>query len=144
MTSEWTPEQIKIYRRNFQARMQRQRERREIQRQRALAIVRATLPMLMTEWPAVHRAYLFGSITREGAFHAKSDIDIAIEGEINAETYFALWHALERTLPDWAIDLRDISTHSRFADLVRQYGELIYEQEDTIAASGDSGGYRGH
>lgn len=144
MTSEWTPEQIKIYRRNFQARMQRQSEKREIRRQRALAAVRKGAPSLMAEWPAVRRAYLFGSVTREGAFHAESDIDIAIEGEIDAETYFALWHALERALPDWAIDLRDISTHSRFADLVRQYGELIYEQEDTIAASGDSGGYRGH
>lgn len=135
MTSEWTPEQIAVYRRNFQARMQRQREAREIRRRQALAAVRKGAPSLMAEWPAVHRAYLFGSITREGAFHAASDIDIAIEGEIDAETYFALWHALERALPDWAIDLRDISTHSRFADLVRQSGDLIYERENTIATS---------
>lgn len=144
MTSEWTPEQIAVYRRNFQARMQRQQEAREIRRRRALEAVSKEAPPLMAERPAVHRAYLFGSITREGAFHAASDIDIAIEGEIDAETYFALWHAIERALPDWAIDLRDISTHSRFADLVRQYGELIYEQKDTIAASGDSGGSRSH
>ena len=140
MTSEWTSEQIAVYRRNFQARMQRQSEKREDERQRALVAVRATVPSLMAERPAVHRAYLFGSITREGAFHAASDIDIAIEGEIDAETYFALWHALERALPDWATDLRDISTHSRFADLVRQYGDLIYERENTGAASGDSSG----
>ena len=128
MTSEWTPEQIAAYRRNFQARMQRQREAREIRRRRALVAVRATAPLLMAEWPAVHRAYLFGSITREGAFHAASDIDIAIEGEIDAETYFALWHALERALPDWAIDLRDPATLSRFTAIMERHGELIYER----------------
>ncbi len=128
MTSEWTPEQIAVYRRNFQARMQRQREAREIRRRQALAAVRKEAPSLMAEWPAVHRAYLFGSITREGAFHAASDIDIAIEGKIDAETYFALWHALERALPDWAIDLRDPFTLSRFTAIMERRGELIYER----------------
>jgi predicted nucleotidyltransferase len=124
MTRAISREEMRTYRQNFQARLKRQR---------ALESIRQEAPAILSCWPSVHRAYLFGSITRPGAFHKKSDVDIAVEG-VTAEEYLALWRALERALPDWAIDLRDITAASTFADLVRRTGVLIYAREHTFAA----------
>jgi len=131
-------EQIHTYRQSFQARLERQRDAQEARRQRALESVRKETPAILSRWPCVHRAYLFGSVLCPGAFHRGSDVDVAVEG-VTAEEYFVIWRALERACPDWAIDLRDITAASPFADLVRRTGVVIYAREDTSAASGDSG-----
>jgi predicted nucleotidyltransferase len=133
MTRTISREDMRTYRQSFQARLKRQRDAREARRQRALESVRQAAPDILSRWPSVQRAYLFGSITRPGAFHKKSDVDIAVEG-VTAEEYLALWRALERALPDWAIDLRDITPASTFADLVRRTGVLIYARELMAAA----------
>jgi predicted nucleotidyltransferase len=133
MTRAMSREEIRTYRQSFQARLERKREAQEARRQRALESVRKEAPAILSRWPCVHRAYLFGSITRPGAFHKGSDVDIAVEG-VTAEEYLAVWRALERALPDWAIDLRDITPASTFADLVRRTGVLIYAREHTSAA----------
>ena len=41
---------------------------------------------------------------RPGALRSTSDIDIAIEGALDAQTYFAVWRALELALENWHID----------------------------------------
>jgi len=130
-------EAIYTYRRSFQARLSRQLEARERARRRVLQAVRKKAPVVLSDCPSVHRAYLFGSVTRATAFHEESDVDIAVEG-VTAQEYFGLWRALERTFPDWAIDLRDITPASPFADLVRKTGVLIYERTDSSATSRDS------
>jgi len=107
-------------------------------RQRALQAISKKTPAIMSGWQSVRCAYLFGSVTRPGAFHEASDVDIAVEG-MTAQEYFALWRALERALPDWAIDVRDITPASPFADLVRKTGVLIYERAGSSATSRDSG-----
>ncbi len=99
-------EEMRAYRQSFQARLERRRDAQEARRQRALESVHKEAPAILARWPCVHRAYLFGSVTRPGAFHKGSDVDIAVEG-VTAEEYLAVWRALERALPDWAIDLRD-------------------------------------
>jgi predicted nucleotidyltransferase len=129
---------IEEYRRNFKARLKRQLEKRERTRQQALRAVWETAPAIISSWQSVRRAYLFGSVTRLGAFHEASDVDIAVEG-ITAQEYFALWQALERALPDWAIDVRDITPASPFGDLIRKTGVLIYERTDSSTTSRDSG-----
>jgi len=75
------PIQIETYRRTFRQRMQRDREEREERRQQALRAVRDKAPAVLAAYPSVWRAYLFGSVTRPGAFHPASDIDIALEGD---------------------------------------------------------------
>ena len=52
-------------------------------------------------------------------------------GRLNERYYFDLWQALEEALPEWAIDLRDITRPSPFADLVRQTEILIYERKNS-------------
>jgi len=129
---------IRTYRRSFQARLRRRWKARETTRRRAMQTVRQKAPALLSNWPSVRRAYLFGSVTLPGAFHVRSDVDIAVEG-VTAEEYFALWRALEQALPDWAIDVRDITPASPFADLIRRTGVLIYERANSSATSRNSG-----
>jgi predicted nucleotidyltransferase len=131
-------ESIHAYRQNFKTRLRRRLEARERTRQRALQIIQEKAPTIMSRWQSVRRAYLFGSVTHPGAFHEESDVDIAIEG-VTAQEYFALWRALERALPDWVIDVRDITPASPFADLVRKTGVLIYERANSPATSRNSG-----
>jgi predicted nucleotidyltransferase len=119
--------QMEAYRRTFQRRMKRTLETREARRQGAIQAVRSTAPAVLSAYPSVERAYLFGSITRAGAFHPSSDVDIALEGT-TAKEYFAVWRDLERALPDWTLDVREITGHVPFADLIRETGVLIYER----------------
>ncbi len=121
------PVQIETYRRTFRQRMQRDREEREGQRRRALQAVWDKSPAILAVHPSVRRAYLFGSVTRPGAFHPTSDIDIALEGTTATE-YFAAWRDMERALPAWTVDVREITASSPFADLIRETGTLIYER----------------
>jgi predicted nucleotidyltransferase len=93
------PLQIEIYRHTFRQRLQRDQESRERQRQQALQAVRDKAPAILAAYPSVRRAYLFGSVTRPGAFRPTSDIDIALEGTTAAE-YFAVWRDLERARLD--------------------------------------------
>ena len=129
---------IEEYRRNFEARLKRQLDERERARRQALQAISEKAPSIMSSWQSVRRAYLFGSITRPGAFHEASDVDIAVEG-MTAQEYFGLWRALERALPDWAIDVRDITPISPFTNLIRKTGMLIYERASSSATSRDSG-----
>lgn len=131
-------EKIHIYRRNFQARLRRQFEMREVARQQALQAVHEKAPAILSGFPSVQRAYLFGSVARPGAFHEGSDVDIAVEG-VTTQEYFALWKALEEALPDLAIDVRDLTPASPFSDLICKTGVLIYERADSPSTSRDSG-----
>ncbi|RME49494.1 MAG: nucleotidyltransferase domain-containing protein [Caldilineae bacterium] len=125
-------EAISAYRRTFLARLKRRREEQEARRRRAQAAVMEVAPRILANYPSVRRAYLFGSVTQPGAFHDASDVDIAVEG-VATEAYFPLWRALEEALPEWRIDLRDISSPFPFADRVRRTGVLIYGNYSAVS-----------
>lgn len=128
MSGSWK-ESVEIYRRTFQERLRRQQEAREEARQRALRAASEKVPAIAAAYPSVRRVYLFGSVAEPRAFHEKSDVDIAVE-DTTAEDYFALWRELEQALPDWTVDLRDITAPSFFAYRVRRTGTLLYERAD--------------
>jgi len=127
------PAQMETYRRAFQQRTQRALKEREDHRRKALLAVRDQAPAVLAAYPSVRRVYLFGSVTRPGAFDTASDIDIAVEGTTAAD-YFAVWRDLERALPNWTVDVREIDAPSPFADRVRETGVLIYERADTATS----------
>ncbi len=77
-------------------------------RQAALHAVYRAARLVLPRFPGVERAYVFGSALRPGAMHAGSDIDIALEGRLSAEEYFALWQVLENELSEWTIDLGEL------------------------------------
>jgi len=119
---------LEVCRANLRAREQQLFQEREARRMTARAAILAALQAVLPSHPEVERVYLFGSIIKAGAFHAASDIDVAVKGT-NAEEYFALWHELNEAAPDWEIDLREINLPSHFADTVQQRGELVYERQ---------------
>ena len=125
------PDQMEAYRRTFRERSRRALEMREKRRQQALQAVQDKAPAILATYPSVQRAYLFGSVTRPGAFHPASDIDVALEGTTAAE-YFAVWRDLEYALPDWTVDARETIDPSPFADRVRETGVLIYERASPV------------
>jgi len=119
-------------RRNLRARAERERAERDARRAAAERAVTQAVRRVVAAFSSVRRVFLFGSVIRENAFRADSDVDVAIEG-LGVEDYFAIWRAIEEAAPDWAIDVRDITQPSLFADRVRATGKLIYERVDETA-----------
>lgn len=124
---------------HLRARQERQYLAREERRQTALEALRSAACSVLPRFPGVQRAYLFGSVLRPGALRSTSDIDLAVEGRLSAEEYFALWRELERAAVGWPIDLVEMDRDLRFAARVREQGELIYGGPDTNAESGHCG-----
>jgi predicted nucleotidyltransferase len=93
----------------------------------------------LPRFPDVQRAFLFGSVLHPGGLRSTSDIDVAVEGKLDAQEYFTLWRELERAAPGWLIDLVELGRNLRFAALVRERGELIYGYPDSDVESGRQG-----
>jgi predicted nucleotidyltransferase len=75
------------------------RQELESRRQEALAIVATCTQVLKSRYGA-RRVIPFGSVLEEGAWHERSDLDLAVEG-LSSE---ALWQAekdLEAMVPPW-------------------------------------------
>ena len=139
MTTKSVRMDVSVCRATLQARQAAQYAKREERRQAARDSVIAAAASIFPHFPAVRRAYLFGSAVRPGALRATSDIDIALEGALEAETYFAVWRALEMQVKEWNLDIVELQKDLQFAARVREQGELIYERPD----SDIEGGYRG-
>jgi len=126
--------------RAYLASRQAQRDQaREERRRAALADVRAAVQCVLPRFPAIRRAYLFGSVLRPGAMRVTSDVDIALEGELDAETYFAVWRELERAASGWQIEVIELGPDLHFAAFVRERGEIIYERTDPDPEGRDHG-----
>jgi len=111
----------------LQARKRQRDQEREALRQQILQLVRTVVPSVLAAFPQVRRAYVFGSVVRPGAMLRKdSDIDVAIEGTLSAEDYFALWREIERAIPGWTVEVVELGRDLHFAERVRQTGEIIY------------------
>ena len=119
---------IAAVRHNFQAREAQRRAEREARRAAAKRAVTEAALKVVANFPSVRRIYLFGSVTRANAFRADSDVDVAVEG-LGIADYFPIWRAIEEAALDWAIDVRDITEPSTFAERVRASGKLIYERD---------------
>ncbi len=124
---------------HLRARQEREHQAREQRRQAAIEALRTAAHSVLPRFPGVRRAFLFGSVLRPGGLRSTSDVDVAIEGKLKAQEYFALWRELERAAPDWLIDLVELGRDLRFAALVRERGELIYGHPDSNAESGHQG-----
>ena len=122
-----TPSAPNVYRANLQKRWAAEREAAETRRTAAYSAVVAAIPATAVPCASIQRVYLYGSIMREGAFHEESDIDVGVQGS-TAEDYSAFWRELQRALPDWFVDVRELNDDAGFAEIVRLTGELVYER----------------
>ena len=74
------------------------------------------------------RIYQWGSLLDRGKFKDYSDIDIAVEGIDDAETFFKMYGNAEK-LTDFSLDLLDINKiEPEFADLIKIKGKVVYER----------------
>ena len=74
------------------------------------------------------RIIQWGSVLEPDRFGPRSDIDIAVEGDFDAETWFRLLGELwsMTTFPVDLVDLRRIEPE--FADIIRMKGKVVYER----------------
>jgi predicted nucleotidyltransferase len=111
------------------AREQETYQLRERRRQAACDALRAAVRFVAPRYAQVDRAFIFGSVTRPGGLGEASDLDVAVEGTLSAEAFFALWRDLERAVDSGPIDLVELDQRSvHFVQRVREAGELIYER----------------
>jgi hypothetical protein len=58
-------------------------------------------------------------------------VDVAVEGKLSAEDYFALWRALEEESGQ-PVDLVELTEDLPFAHRIREQGEILYERGHPI------------
>ncbi len=99
--------------------------------QQWLIQVKKIVPPLATQYPAIERVYLFGSLLHPEQFSERSDIDLAIQcDDIVIETPF--WRQLEQSLGR-DIDLRPLDGIIKTIALTE--GKLLYERQSFSAES---------
>jgi predicted nucleotidyltransferase len=127
MKMSWDSATIEAARQYHRTRDAKQRAEREAYRLEWLEKARAAVRQHAPDFPALQRAYLFGSIMQPGRFRPNSDIDVAVEcPDLQQESDF--WRALKQTLQ------RDVDVRPHvepITDAVRWYGELVYERKSS-------------
>lgn len=73
----------------------------------------------------INKVYLYGSVTR-GRIHDQSDVDIAVEGDLEYQQLLHLFAEVDKHL-DREIDLRNLD-EIPFKDSIIQKGVVIYEK----------------
>jgi predicted nucleotidyltransferase len=119
-TVEMDIEKVKAYLREKES-AGRQRQREEF--------IRTTkkIKTLAPTWNKYHitKVFLYGSITRE-KIHQQSDIDMAVEGDIDYRQLLELYGEVDRHFPR-EIDIR-ILEELPFKEAVKEKGVLVYEK----------------
>jgi len=85
------------------------------------------LSEVLNNFSQVRKAYIFGSVVKEGKFRENSDIDIALEGKVK-EDYFLIWSELEEKL-NKEVDLRILNSGVT-SQIIKKEGKLIYERKN--------------
>ncbi len=74
------------------------------------------------------RIYQWGSLLHPERFDENSDIDLAVEGITDAETFFALLGDAMK-LTQFPLDIVQIEKiEKEFAEAIRQSGKVVYER----------------
>ncbi len=103
MGSAITPEAMACYRESARAREAISRQAAELRRLAAWAAARRAAELLRLDFGAT-RVIAFGSLAHGAWFHARSDIDLAVEG-IAPESFWRAGSALDHLEPAFEIDL---------------------------------------
>ena len=125
------PFDVAACRAHLRTRQEQEYRVRETRRQAALQSVCVAARSVLPRFPRVRRAYLFGSVLRPGSMRSTSDVDVAIEGGLTAEEYFALWRELESAATGWLIDLVAFYLHNlycAFEDIFQRVAEVFGNQ----------------
>jgi len=120
MTSKYQP-----YIDAWKTRIRLSRDRRRDQESTARTTAGRLAEVLAQEF-GVTRVFLFGSLAREGDFHPRSDLDLAVEG-LAERQYLAAMERLEQEA-GMHVDLIDLSeANDRVLRSIGKEGRLLYE-----------------
>ncbi|MFB0534562.1 MAG: nucleotidyltransferase family protein [Anaerolineae bacterium] len=116
------------YKKHWKQRAERERRRRQTLAAEARLEARRLGDLLVRQFGAT-RVYLFGSLTRDGAFHERSDIDLATEG-LTPTSLFEAGIALDRACDyRYRVDLVDLETaREGMRELILEEGVLLCER----------------
>ncbi|NOZ49225.1 MAG: nucleotidyltransferase domain-containing protein [Chloroflexi bacterium] len=107
------------------------------EREQAASLARATsaegvaqrCAQLLADGYGVKRVWLFGSLLHHESFHAKSDIDLAVEGLSERKYFEALARMYELAPPGLEIDLVVMeSAQFSLKEHILSSGRILYEQ----------------
>ena len=118
---------IEAARQRLRDRDQARAERYQALWARAESDSKAILEMIVREYQPT-RLYQWGSLLRPERFRDYSDIDIAVEGITDAETFFHMLGAAQ-AMTDFELDLVQIETVApEYAEDIREHGRIVHEQ----------------
>ena len=117
---------LQLSRQRLVDREQRDKRSNQLLAERAAADVEAIIAMIVAKY-APRRIYQWGSLLRADAFKPYSDVDIAVEGIVEAERFFALLEDVQR-LTAFPVDLVQMEKIApEYAEDIRRNGKLLYE-----------------
>ena len=109
-------------------RAQARSEQFEEMRGQAVSDVRAIIDMIAERYAPI-RIYQWGSVLRPKGFRDYSDIDIAVEGVTDAQTFFAMLGDVQ-AMTRFSLDLVQINKIApEYAEDIRQHGKVVYERQ---------------
>ena len=121
MTLQITPEQMAIYKRTARERQAHHEQEMRARRESAWSVARAAAPLLKERFGA-KRVIAFGSLAHGAWFHARSDIDLAVEG-IEPGEFFHAWATLDHLGNQFEIDLIDCAfAPTQLLDVIDEEG----------------------
>ena len=98
-----TAEELAVYQATARQRETRQRREQADRMSRARILARRAARLLKEEFEA-RQVILFGSLARQGFFHSRSDIDLAVAG-VRSQDFWRAWSVLDTLDPEFEIDL---------------------------------------
>ena len=111
---------------NLRRRFEKRRRERLALHEKALCDCAAIISMIIAEYKP-KRIYQWGSLLRPENFGENSDIDIAVEGITDAETFFKLLGDAMR-MTGFSLDILQIEKiEPEFAEKIRRHGKVVYE-----------------
>ena len=115
-------------RRFLQMREKRRQAELDLRFERACADARAIIDLLITAYRP-RRIYQWGSLLDRRRFWERSDIDIAVEGILAPEEFFAMYVEADR-LASVPLDIVALEkVEPEFAEIIRTRGKLVYERK---------------
>ena len=118
---------IEATRQRLRDRDQARAERYRVLWAQAESDSRAIVDMIAREYHPT-RVYQWGSVLRPERFRDYSDIDIAVEGVLDAETFFHMLGAAQ-AMTEFDLHLVQIEkTVPEYAEEIREYGKVAYER----------------
>lgn len=118
---DFTAEDMALYRATTQRLKQQEAQEIRLRLERARAVAEQAARLLREQFGA-ERVVLFGSVARGFIFHARSDIDLGVEG-LSDQNFWRAWAALDSLGSEFEIDLADLETaSSALLDQIKQEG----------------------